>query len=675
MRYGFGEFIYDPMRMLLLRNGIELDVPQRVYACLGYLIENRERVVKRDELILKVWNRDNVSDHQMAQVIRAARQVLGDDGNSQCMIRTVMGVGYHWVAEVIERAGQGPAGIQAADDPIARQPPHADEAAAAAIAQPASHSPAVPAAQETLVLADNAAAFRRVARTIDAGAPSLASPRGSVPRFKVQPVTAVAAAVLLAVLTTWQGLARLPQDLPSTPASSVPSTASDPLQPLEQALVHGQFETVRAGLLQLDDAVAESAAAQLLGIDLDIERGRWQPAARKLAIQQLRARDAADLSWQARLLTLESKLQLRSGAPKSRAITTARAAITLLQSMPESAAPALLAGAQRRLASALMANGQLDEAALNFVQARDAYLTLGEQRLATQASCGLARVWMRQGRLAEALEQIEANAATYAQLSDPVSELLARNTALRIQVELLRFPEALASSDRGMKLLELAPDSEHRFRTLRLRAMVLTALGRLREAESTLEEAAAKRLSNLEPEDERLIPALHQLASQDYQRALVSANAAFATITGDAHMSLFDGRDGALLLWVMAAQGLADQGQVLSLPSEAQRELLQQPKSTLARIAQGRWLWADGQTQAARSALRQAVSEARQHHRPLQMLLASNALMDFLRHSGDPAAAERVLAELRTHDPVRIDEVRNVWADKQFAPRLLAGAN
>ncbi len=105
MRYAFGDYVFDPMLIMLMHKGAQLTVPRRVYACLTYLIEHRERVIKRDELIRKVWGRDNVSDHQMAQVIRAARQALGDDGNCQCMIRTVMGVGYHWAAEVVELSG------------------------------------------------------------------------------------------------------------------------------------------------------------------------------------------------------------------------------------------------------------------------------------------------------------------------------------------------------------------------------------------------------------------------------------------------------------------------------------------------------------------------------------------------------------------------------------------
>ncbi len=102
MRYRFGDHVLDVMCMRLSHKGIELDVARRVFCCLIHLIRHRERVVKRDELIHHVWNRDNVSDHQLAQVVRAARQVLGDDGNSQNMIRTVLGVGYHWCADIVE---------------------------------------------------------------------------------------------------------------------------------------------------------------------------------------------------------------------------------------------------------------------------------------------------------------------------------------------------------------------------------------------------------------------------------------------------------------------------------------------------------------------------------------------------------------------------------------------
>jgi len=628
MRYGFGEHIFEPMTMRLLCKGIELDMPRRALICVNYLIEQRERVVKRDELIRKVWGRDNVSDHQLAQVIRAARNVLGDDGNSQCMIRTVMGVGYHWVGEIVELHALEPANI----DPSPRLP---ELTAVAPTIMPER------SVVEPLVVPE-----------------AIQARSASRPSF----IAIAAVVVVLASLVfkgsdpTTASLAFMPKQI------TAPTNGKLGLDTLKMALAHGQFEQVRARLAQLPDESIESPPARMLEIELDIERGRWQQASKKLQTQQQRANTAADPIWQAKLELLRSKLLLLSGAPREEVLTTAQAAVTQLQSNSTTVAPELLAGAIKRRGSGWLLNGQLENAALDFAQARDLYLRAGDQRSATQAGCGLARVWMRQGRLAEALEQVTTNASTYAQLNDPISELLARNTALRIQVELLRWSDALASSDRAMQLLQIAPDSERRHRTLQLRAMVLTSLGRLREAESTLEEAEALRPVQNEAESggSQLIPALQHLASKRFDQTLTNSAAAFSVLPADPHNILLDSRDGALLLWVMAAQKLAGEGAALPTPSPEQNAALRQPETTLARIAQGRWLSLRGETQAAAVVLHQALTESRQQNHLYRMLLAGEPLMVLLKRSGDTAGADQVLAQMRVQDPARIDQVRQM---------------
>lgn len=102
MRYRFGAYSLDPNAHWLRHNGATLDVPKRVFVCLSYLIEHRRRAVARDELIREIWRHENVSDHQLAQVVLAARKLIGDDGQLQKQIRTVTGVGYHWVGVVEE---------------------------------------------------------------------------------------------------------------------------------------------------------------------------------------------------------------------------------------------------------------------------------------------------------------------------------------------------------------------------------------------------------------------------------------------------------------------------------------------------------------------------------------------------------------------------------------------
>ena len=96
--YRFGAFRLDPVKRELWRDDALVDAPARVFACLLYLIEHRERAVGRAELIEALWRRGNVSDTQLFQLILRARRLIGDEAERQDVIRTVAGFGYRWVA-------------------------------------------------------------------------------------------------------------------------------------------------------------------------------------------------------------------------------------------------------------------------------------------------------------------------------------------------------------------------------------------------------------------------------------------------------------------------------------------------------------------------------------------------------------------------------------------------
>lgn len=100
MIYRFDDFELDVARIELRASGAVRAVEPQVFALLVLLVENRERMVSRDELIEKVWDGRVVSDAAVASRIKSARQALGDDGRSQRFIRTIHRQGFRFVAEV-----------------------------------------------------------------------------------------------------------------------------------------------------------------------------------------------------------------------------------------------------------------------------------------------------------------------------------------------------------------------------------------------------------------------------------------------------------------------------------------------------------------------------------------------------------------------------------------------
>jgi TolB-like protein len=98
--YRFGEFELDLARAELRAGGTARPVEPQVFALLTHLVEHRERLVSRDELLEKVWDGRIVSDSAIASRIKSARQALGDDGTAQRFIRTVHRQGFRFVAPV-----------------------------------------------------------------------------------------------------------------------------------------------------------------------------------------------------------------------------------------------------------------------------------------------------------------------------------------------------------------------------------------------------------------------------------------------------------------------------------------------------------------------------------------------------------------------------------------------
>ena len=64
------------------------------------LIENRERVVSKDEIIERIWDGRVVSESAVASRVKSARQAIGDSGEAQRLIRTAHKLGFRFVAEV-----------------------------------------------------------------------------------------------------------------------------------------------------------------------------------------------------------------------------------------------------------------------------------------------------------------------------------------------------------------------------------------------------------------------------------------------------------------------------------------------------------------------------------------------------------------------------------------------
>lgn len=121
MTYRFGPFELDLARVELRAEGRVKPVEPQVFALLALLVENRERLVSRQELVEKVWEGRIVSEAAVASRIKSAREALGDDGKSQRFIRTIHGRGLRFVAEARVTGGELAGGVGPEPAPLSDQ--------------------------------------------------------------------------------------------------------------------------------------------------------------------------------------------------------------------------------------------------------------------------------------------------------------------------------------------------------------------------------------------------------------------------------------------------------------------------------------------------------------------------------------------------------------------------
>ncbi|MFN3657118.1 MAG: alpha/beta fold hydrolase [Pseudolabrys sp.] len=103
----FDEFALDGARHELRRRGQAVAVEPQVFDLLVYLVQNRDRVVSKDDLIASVWQGRIVSESTLDSRINAVRKAIGDNGKDQRLLRTVARKGFRFVGNVTEQAPAG----------------------------------------------------------------------------------------------------------------------------------------------------------------------------------------------------------------------------------------------------------------------------------------------------------------------------------------------------------------------------------------------------------------------------------------------------------------------------------------------------------------------------------------------------------------------------------------
>src|SRR5215218_7724024 len=100
VQFHFSDHVLDVRLRELTRGGEAVAVEPQVFDLLVHLIENRDHVVSKDDLIETVWDGRIVSESTLTSRINAARTAVGDTGKDQAVIRTIARKGFRFVGEV-----------------------------------------------------------------------------------------------------------------------------------------------------------------------------------------------------------------------------------------------------------------------------------------------------------------------------------------------------------------------------------------------------------------------------------------------------------------------------------------------------------------------------------------------------------------------------------------------
>jgi two-component system alkaline phosphatase synthesis response regulator PhoP len=100
--FSFSDFTVNGRTREVIKNGKEISLAFKEFEILRVLIEGKDRVVSREELLQKVWGDDSPSQKKsqtLGMHIKTLRAKLGDDAENPKYIKTVKSVGYRFIAK------------------------------------------------------------------------------------------------------------------------------------------------------------------------------------------------------------------------------------------------------------------------------------------------------------------------------------------------------------------------------------------------------------------------------------------------------------------------------------------------------------------------------------------------------------------------------------------------
>jgi Tol biopolymer transport system component/DNA-binding winged helix-turn-helix (wHTH) protein len=98
--FAFDAFVADTVTRRLWHDGHPVPISAKTFDVLIVLLEHRDRLVSKDELLDRVWPDTAVQENNLPRQVSSLRRALGQRGEQADYILTVQGQGYRFVADV-----------------------------------------------------------------------------------------------------------------------------------------------------------------------------------------------------------------------------------------------------------------------------------------------------------------------------------------------------------------------------------------------------------------------------------------------------------------------------------------------------------------------------------------------------------------------------------------------
>jgi Tol biopolymer transport system component/DNA-binding winged helix-turn-helix (wHTH) protein len=98
--FAFGPFVVDAVKRQLWREGTLVPITSKTFDVLVVLLEHRDHIVSKDELLNRVWPETSVNENNLARQISSLRRALGQRPDQHDFLVTVPGQGYRFVGSV-----------------------------------------------------------------------------------------------------------------------------------------------------------------------------------------------------------------------------------------------------------------------------------------------------------------------------------------------------------------------------------------------------------------------------------------------------------------------------------------------------------------------------------------------------------------------------------------------